>query len=59
MPRHMGRANAGKSAVRALVEHPFAMLNGPMRLIMRTIGLARAEIQVTLATMAYNMKRWS
>lgn len=58
MPRHQARANAKKSAVRAHVEHPFAHQKGPMRLVIRTIGLARAGATVTLANMAFNMKRW-
>jgi len=58
MPRHTARANAKKSAVRALVEHPFAHQKGPMGLVIRTIGLARATAHVTLANMSYNMKRW-
>ena len=53
------RANAAKSEVRAHVEHVFARQKGPMALVIRTIGLARAEAAiVTLANMAYNMKRW-
>lgn len=58
MPRHTARANAAKSAVRAHVEHPFAYQKGVMGLVIRTIGLARAKATVTLANMAYNMKRW-
>ena len=63
MPKRTARANAAKSAVRAavehpFVEHPFAHQKGFMGLVIRTIGLARAEATVTLATMAYNMKRW-
>ena len=58
MPKHMARANAAKSAVRAAVEHPFAHQKGFMGLVIRTIGLARAEATVTLANIAYNMKRW-
>jgi IS5 family transposase len=42
MPRRTTRANAKKFAVRAHVEHPFAIENRPMRLVIRTIGLARA-----------------
>lgn len=44
--------------MRAHVEHPFAYKKGVMRLVIRTIGLARASAAVTLANMAYNMKRW-
>ncbi len=58
MPKRMARANATRSAVRAHVEHPFAHQKGPMALVIRTIGLARAKATVTLANMAYNMKRW-
>jgi hypothetical protein len=29
-----------------------------MGLVIRTIGLARATATVTLATIAYNMRRW-
>jgi IS5 family transposase len=58
MPKRTARANAAKSAVRAAVEHPFAHLKGPMRLVIRTIGLTRATAAVTLANIAYNMKRW-
>ncbi|MEQ8964871.1 MAG: IS5 family transposase [Azospirillaceae bacterium] len=58
MPRRTARANARKSAVRAHIEHPFAHQKGPMKLMIRTIGLARAEAAITLANMVYNMKRW-
>ena len=58
MPRRTARANAAKSAVRAHVEHPFALQKGPMGLVIRTIGLARATATVTFANMAYNMRRW-
>ena len=58
MAKHIARGNAAKSAVRAHVEHPFAYQKGVMGLVIRTIGLARAQATVTLANMAYNMKRW-
>ncbi len=58
MPRRTAQANAAKSAVRAHVEHPFAHQKGPMRLVVRTIGIARATATVTLANIGYNMKRW-
>jgi transposase, IS5 family len=58
MPTHTAKANARKSAIRALVEHPFAVLKGPMRLFVRPIGIKRAEATITFAVMAYNMKRW-
>ena len=58
MPRRTARSNAAKSAVRAAVEHPFAHMKGCMGLTIRTIGLKRAEAAITLANMAYNMRRW-
>jgi transposase, IS5 family len=58
MPKRTARSNAAKSAIRAAVEHPFAHQKGFMGLVIRTIGLARAEATVTLANIAYNMKRW-
>ncbi len=58
MPRPTARANAAKSAVRARVEHAFAHQKGFMGLVVRTIGRARAEAAVTMANMAYNMRRW-
>jgi hypothetical protein len=53
----MARANAAKSAVRAHVEHLFAHQGAVMGLVIRTIGIARAHTTVTLANMAYDIKR--
>jgi len=58
MPRRRARANAKKSAVRAHVEPPFAHQKPSMGLRIRTIGITRATATVTLANMAYNMRRW-
>lgn len=33
-------------------------MKGCMGLTIRTIGLKRAEAAITLANMAYNMRRW-
>jgi len=51
------RANARKSAVRSAVEHVFARQKGPMALVVRTIGIARARVKIGLANLAYNMRR--
>jgi hypothetical protein len=63
-------ADLRSPAVRARVEHPFAHHRVPiarsamgpekgvMGLVIRTIGIARARGRVTLANMAYTMKRW-
>ena len=58
MPDHVLKPNGVKSKTRARVEHPFAHQKGPMGMTIRTIGLARAHAAITLANMAYNMKRW-
>ena len=58
MPARTRRANARKSAVRAAVEHVFAHQKGPMGLVVRTIGLARAHVKIGLANLAFNMKRF-
>ena len=57
MPVRTRRANARKSTVRSAVEHVFARQKGPMALVVRTIGLARARVKIGLANLAYNMKR--
>jgi len=50
-------ANGKKSSVRARVEHVFAHQKNRYGLLIRTIGLARAEAKLTLANIAYNMDR--
>jgi IS5 family transposase len=57
MPANVARANGRKSKVRAAVEHVFAHEKGPMGLVVRTIGLARARIKIGLANLVFNMKR--
>jgi IS5 family transposase len=57
MPARTRLANARKSAVRSAVEHVFARQKGPMALVVRTIGIARARVKIGLANLAYNMKR--
>ena len=57
MPANIARANSAKSKIRSAVEHVFARQKGPMGLIVRTIGLARARVKIGLANIAYNMTR--
>ena len=57
MPVNTARANAAKSKVRSAVEHVFARQKGPMGLVVRTIGIARATVKIGLANIVYNMKR--
>jgi IS5 family transposase len=57
MPPHIARGNATRARVRARVEHVFATEKRRMGLLVRTIGLARATAKITLANLAYNMRR--
>ena len=57
MPANVARANGRRSKVRAAVEHVFAWQKGPMGLVVRTIGIARATVKIGLANLAYNMRR--
>jgi transposase, IS5 family len=57
MPERVAKANAAKSKVRAAVEHVFAWQKGPMGLLIRTIGFARATVKIGLANLATNMRR--
>jgi IS5 family transposase len=58
MPEQTRLANARKSKVRSAVEHVFAHEKGLMGLVVRTIGIARAETKIGLANLAYNMRRF-
>lgn len=57
MPERTAKANAGRSSLRAHVEHIFAEQKDRMGLFVRTIGLARAKTKIGLANLFYNMKR--
>ncbi len=57
MPANVARANGHKSKVRSVVEHVFARRKGPMGLVGRTIGIARASMKIGLANFVYNMRR--
>jgi IS5 family transposase len=57
MPAHITRGNATRARVRSLVEHVFATEKRRMGLVVRSIGLVRATARITLANLAYNMRR--
>jgi IS5 family transposase len=59
MPAHIKRGNARRGKVRAAVEHVFAAQKQRLRLIVRTIGLARATAKIGLANLAYNLLRFT
>ena len=50
--------NTRIAKVRARVEHVFAGLHHMGRQEIRTIGLARAQFQITTKLAVYNLKRW-
>ena len=53
------RNNKEKSKIRVRVEHIFAAMHQFGGKMIRTIGIARAEIQIGLLNIAYNLKRYS
>lgn len=57
MPVATACANAAKSAIRARVEHVFAHQKNRLGLFIRTVGIARAEVKLILANLAYNFDR--
>ncbi len=57
MPPHIARGNATRARVRSRIEHVFAAEKRRMGLVVRTIGLLRATAKITLANLAYNMRR--
>jgi transposase, IS5 family len=57
MPPHVTRGNATRAKVRCRVEHVFAAGKRGMCLVVRVIGLARATAKITLANLAYDLRR--
>ena len=57
MPRRTACRNAKIAKVRSRGEHPFAELKCRMGLCVRTKGLKRADFQIGMACLVYNMKR--
>lgn len=58
IPERMRIANAQKSKVRSAAEHIFAHHQGPMGLIVRTIGIVLARVKIGMANLVYNMRRF-
>ena len=57
MSQRTSRANGRRSTIRSKVEHVFARQKGPMRMLIRTIGLVRAKMKIRMANLAYNLTR--
>jgi IS5 family transposase len=52
------RNNTAKSRIRVRVEHVFGAINHFGGITIRTIGIARAEFQIGLMNLAYNLTRY-
>ena len=52
------RENTAKSKIRARVEHVFGAMHHYGGLFIRSIGIKRAEIQIGLLNLTYNLKRY-
>lgn len=57
MPEHIKRGNTTRARIRAHVEHVFAAEKRGFKLVIRTVGIARATAKIALANLAYNFKR--
>jgi IS5 family transposase len=53
------RDNTAKSRIRARVEHVFGAMNHFGGIAIRSIGIARAEVQIGLLNLAYNLTRYA
>ena len=53
------RDNTAKSHIRVRVEHVFGAMNHFGGITIRTIGIARAELQIGLLNLAYNLTRYA
>jgi len=53
------RNNTAKSRIRARVEHVFGRMHQFGGIVIRTIGITRAEIQIGLLNMTYNLTRYA
>ena len=59
MPRHIARGNATPARIRVAIEHVFAAQKQRLRLVVRTVGMARATTKLGLANLAYNLLRFT
>ena len=57
MPPHIMRGNASRARVRVAIEHVFAAQKCRLRLVIRSVGLARATARLGLANLVTNMRR--
>lgn len=58
IPVQTKHSNAGKSVIRSRVEHVFADQKSRMGLLVRSVGIKRAEMKIGLASLVYNVRRY-
>ena len=58
MPTHIASGNATRARVRSrFVEHAFATEKFLVGLVVHSVGLVRATARITLANLAYTLRR--
>jgi IS5 family transposase len=57
LSEQQAKANASRARIRSGIEHVFAAQKHRMALFVRTIGLARAQVKIGIANLAYNFTR--
>ena len=57
LSEQQAKANAARARIRSGIEHVFAAQKHRMALFVRTVGLARAQVKIGLANLAYNFTR--
>lgn len=58
MSKARSKANHRRSKVRTKVEHVFARIEGGAGLLIRTIGISRAPLEIGMANLVYDFKRY-
>jgi IS5 family transposase len=57
LSKQQAKANASRARIRSGIEHVFAAQKHRMALFVRTIGIARAQVKIGMANLAYNFTR--
>jgi IS5 family transposase len=57
LSEQQAKANASRARIRSGIDHVFAAQKHRMALFVRTIGLARAQVKIGMANLAYNFTR--
>ena len=57
LSEQQAKANASRARIRSGIEYVFAAQKHRMALFVRTIGLARAQVKIGMANLAYNFAR--